>query len=613
MIISPLEYNFFKINIDFEYNNDIYKLIAEPYNTLVELKEYICKKIYPTVKNIHCFYNNIDLYEKEDEQICTLFPLKKKLKIILKTPSKEKDIIKSYQYQKSKSNLMKRKGIICNFDLLLDSSSPFTKNIYLNKKNKKINKSNNNLNNYTEIKKKLLLFSSLDNSKTKINKRNKLFKHLENNEHDYLKEEEKLYHNLNKNQFEEYKLLSSKLKLNEKENKNKKLIFNTDIKQKKKLQKLDRISLIIKENKDLNKNVEESYNNRSNHIRKNKILKSLIEKEKEDLLEKINKKQEEKIESNLDISTDKNEDIKEKIVNHIQNNDIKTNNDNHNKNENKILKEINYMCCLCKNNIITDYCVNCNQFECTNCIEKCKSEKHKTLEIKLNEDCFEIVNTYGLFILSGIENETKNIEEYNKDFKLYDIKKKRDNLLSIINEIINLYSLISKILKIIYKEKEVKIAYEKYNIDTKQIKEDINGIIKEANSYIKSDKSYNLPKYKLLNLKYFFNLINEKENSHQLLIEKMKVYALNSNINSNIEKSMNEIDDLLKKISDEEKPFGLEGNIKNEYDRLIKENESLKVSKEKKKTIGRRRTFALDSIDLSKLNIPGFQMSKPED
>ena len=510
---------------------------------------------------------------------------------------------------------MKRKGIICNVDLLLDSSSPFTKNIYLNKKNKKINKSNNNLNNYNEIKKKLLLFPSLENSKTKtkINKRNKLFKHLENNEHDYLKEEEKIYHNLNKNQFEEYKLLSSKLKLNEKENENKILIFNTDIKQKKKLQKLDRISVIIKEKKALNKNVENSYNNRSNHIRKNKILKALIEKEKEDLLKKIIKKKEEKIESNLDISTDKNEDKKEKSVNHIQNNDIKTNNDNHNKKENKILKDVNYMCSLCKNNIITDYCVNCNQFECTNCIEKCKSEKHKTLEIKLNEDCFEIVNSYGLFILSGIENETKNIEEYNKDFKLYDIKKKRDNLLSIINEIINLYSLISKILKIMYKEKEVKIAYEKYNIDTKQIKEDINGIIKMANSYIKSDKSYNLPKYKLLNLKYFFNLINEKENNHQLLIEKMKVYALNSNINSNIEKSMNEIEDLLKKISEGEKPFGLEGTIKNEYDRLLKENENLKVSKEKKKIIGRRRTFALDSIDLSKLNIPGFQMSKPED
>jgi hypothetical protein len=182
-----------------------------------------------------------------------------------------------------------------------------------------------------------------------------------------------------------------------------------------------------------------------------------------------------------------------------------------------------------------------------------------------------------------------------------------------LNEIIYLYSQISKILEIIYKEKEVKIAYEKYNIDTNQIKEDINGIIKKADLYIKSDKNYNLPKYKLLNLKYFFNLINEKEKNHQLLTEKMNVYSLNPNINSNIEKSMNEIEELLKKISDKEKPFGLEGTIKDEYDRLIKENKNIKVSKEKKKIIRRRRTLALHSIDLTKLNIPDFQMEKPED
>jgi len=620
MILSPLEYKFYKINIDFEYNNDIYNMIAEPYNTLVELKEYICKKIYPAVKNIHCFYNNIDLYEKEDEQICMLFPLKKKLKIKLKTPPKENDTIKSYQCQKSKFNLIKRKGTISkNIDLLLDSSLPFTKNFYLNLKNKKINNSNSNrnINNYSKIKKRLLLFSTLDNSKTKINKRNKLFKHFESNGNDYFKEEEKFYHNFNINQFEEYKLLSNKLKINEKndEIENKKLIYNTDIKQRKKLKKLNRISFNIKENKDSNKNVEDSYNSRSNHIKKSKILKILIEKEKEELLEKINKKYQEKIDSNqnqnLDISKDKNEDIKDNNINHIQNNDNKNNCDN--EKENQILSDPNYMCSLCKNNIIKHYCVNCNQFLCNNCIEKCKSEKHKTIEIKLNEDCFEIVNTYGLFIISDIENKIKNIEEYNKDFKLYDIKKKRDDLLSMLNEIINLYSLISKILNIIYKEKEVKISYEKYNLDTNKIKEDINGIIKKADSYIKSDKNYNFPKYKLLNLKYFFNLINEKEKSHQLLTEKMKVYSLNSTINANLEKSINEVEELLKKISDKEKPFSLEGSIKDEYDRLIKENENVKISKEKKKIFGRRRTFAYDSIDLSKLNIPGFQMNKPAD
>ena len=34
-------HNFFKVNIDFEYCNDIYSVDAEPYQTLLELKEII--------------------------------------------------------------------------------------------------------------------------------------------------------------------------------------------------------------------------------------------------------------------------------------------------------------------------------------------------------------------------------------------------------------------------------------------------------------------------------------------------------------------------------------------------------------------------------------------
>ena len=77
--------------------------------------------------------------------------------------------------------------------------------------------------------------------------------------------------------------------------------------------------------------------------------------------------------------------------------------------------------------MITNYCLNCNQFICNNCIEKCKSEKHQTTKIKISHDCFENINQYAQFILSIIEKKTKDMQEYDKDLKLYDIKKKRDN------------------------------------------------------------------------------------------------------------------------------------------------------------------------------------------
>ena len=77
---------FHKISVEFEYSNEIYDINSEPYNTLSELKEIISKKIFPHPGDVHCFYKNFDLYEKEDEEISKIFPNKTKIKIILKNP-----------------------------------------------------------------------------------------------------------------------------------------------------------------------------------------------------------------------------------------------------------------------------------------------------------------------------------------------------------------------------------------------------------------------------------------------------------------------------------------------------------------------------------------------
>jgi len=602
MDLSPSGYQFFKINIDFEYKDEIYSIKAEPYNTLLELKENISKKIFPTPRNIHCFYKNFDLYDKEDEQISMLFPLKKKIKIVLKKPSKGKNIIKSYQYIKSKSNGVDRRKIIPKIDFMSDSISPFKKNIFLNKKSIVIK---NNNNNDKLIKQKLLSLSSLENilkKRKQLNMLNSKNNILENIGEDYFQGEDELFYYLHKNKINEFKLSSERKggssinEKNENENENNtKSLFNTDRKSRNKLKKLDRISL----NKDQYNNIELNYNNSN----------GLNEKERESL--KTQKLERYKEDNNL-TSYDKNKEI---IRTNIEPNENHEKSDHEEKEQDEETEEINdpnYICTLCNKNMITDYCQNCNQFICKNCIEKCKSEKHQTTKIKISQDCFENINKYAQFILSIIEKKTKDIQEYDKDLKLYDIKKKRDNLLSMLNEIINLYSVISSILKKIYQEKEVKKVIEKYNTDSDKIKEEIGEIIKKADSYIKSDKNYNLPKYKIMNLKYFFDLINEKENSHKLITEKVQVYSLNININNNLEKSFNEIEEKLKKFSNKENSFGLTENLKNEYDKLIKEND-LNVSKEKKKNFIRRKTVALDKIDLSKIKIPNFQPLKSVD
>ena len=142
------------------------------------------------------------------------------------------------------------------------------------------------------------------------------------------------------------------------------------------------------------------------------------------------------------------------------------------------------------------------------------------------------------------------------------------------NEIINLYSDIIKSLGDMYKEKDVKIAMSKYKIDSDKIKEEINEIIQRAETYLKSDDIHCKPKYKIMNIKYFFNLINEKEKLHNTLTDKMNVYSLNFHINTNIEKEFNEIEKIMKKLSNKDNVFLLNDDLKTECQTLMKNHKT---------------------------------------
>ena len=172
------------------------------------------------------------------------------------------------------------------------------------------------------------------------------------------------------------------------------------------------------------------------------------------------------------------------------------------------------------------------------------------------------------------------------------------------NEIINLYSQITNILNIQYKEKDVKDAMSKYKTDSNNIKEEINEIMHKAESYLKSDQNNNNSKFKIMNMKYFFDMINEKKNNHESLTEKINIYSLNSNINFNLEKIFNSMEEKMKLISNKENPFELKDNLKEEYDKLIKTNENLSPIKDKKKMFFKRRSVA--SINLNKIHFPNL-------
>ena len=110
-----MEKGFYKIRIDFEYLKEIYTINSDSYNTLSELKDIVSKKIFPSPGNLYCYYKNIDLTEKEDEEIAKIFPNKAKIKISLKKQQKEKLL-------KKLSISLDRQPKIVRFDTMPDSS-----------------------------------------------------------------------------------------------------------------------------------------------------------------------------------------------------------------------------------------------------------------------------------------------------------------------------------------------------------------------------------------------------------------------------------------------------------------------------------------------------------
>ena len=83
----------------------------------------------------------------------------------------------------------------------------------------------------------------------------------------------------------------------------------------------------------------------------------------------------------------------------------------------------------------------------------------------------------------------------------------------------------------------------------------------------------------------------------------MNIYSLNCNINANIEKSFNKMEQIMKTISHKENAFELKNNLKNEYEKIIKNYEDLIVVKNKKKNFFRRKSV---EINLNKVHLQNF-------
>jgi hypothetical protein len=83
----------------------------------------------------------------------------------------------------------------------------------------------------------------------------------------------------------------------------------------------------------------------------------------------------------------------------------------------------------------------------------------------------------------------------------------------------------------------------------------------------------------------------------------MKKYTLNSEINSNLEKSFNDVENIIKSLANIDNPFSLNNELNLEYHKLIEMFNNSK--KDRKKLLIRRKSINMKGINFSNFPLIG--------
>ena len=113
-----------------------------------------------------------------------------------------------------------------------------------------------------------------------------------------------------------------------------------------------------------------------------------------------------------------------------------------------------------------------------------------------------------------------------------------------------------------------------------------------------------------MNIRHFFNLLNEKRKTFNSLTQNMKVFTLNNEINSNLEKSFNDMKNIVQSMTNLDNPFSLSKELNAEYQKL---NEIFNnPHQERKKMLFRRRNSVSTNGSIFP-NFPPFGADKTPD
>ena len=224
--------------------------------------------------------------------------------------------------------------------------------------------------------------------------------------------------------------------------------------------------------------------------------------------------------------------------------------------------------CLCKNDLINNYCRNCKQFICNNCRNNKFHKYHKTIQIEIN-NLVESTKLYAITLQSEILSNIKNSQDYDKKFQnqnFIDAFARQEIIQRKYESIYEIYKNMLNELKI--SENSNDNVYDEYIIKAKKENQEIENILSEIHL------KYNVKKKNMTQNDFndYFILLGKKEDKLEDMSTKIYEIKVNYEINEKLNEINNQIEKILDRVLNEKNLLGIDDSTMNIYNFILKKN-----------------------------------------
>ena len=233
----------------------------------------------------------------------------------------------------------------------------------------------------------------------------------------------------------------------------------------------------------------------------------------------------------------------------------------------EIEKKKEYLC-ICRNDLINNYCRNCKQFICNNCRNNKFHKYHKTIQIEIN-NLVESTKLYAITLQSEILSNIKNSQDYDKKFQnqnFIDAFARQEIIQRKYESIYEIYKNMLNELKI--SENSNDNVYDEYIIKAKKENQEIENILSEIHL------KYNVKKKNMTQNDFndYFILLGKKEDKLEDMSTKIYEIKVNYEINEKLNEINNQIEKILDRVLNEKNLLGIDDSTMNIYNFILKKN-----------------------------------------